>query len=356
MQQWQAHRHAAGLPGWNDYQMYEHEGCAGCAEGVVSRIGDTALELREPASSLPDYLIWFGLLFASPLVWLVFNTDMPNSPFRSLLKLGLLAVGAGAAWLAGSWIFTTLRALYKPQPPSPGLLFDRRGRRLWWLDGSEERAVPWDRIRPLYRSAGPHTEVMCLLVVDDVDALVFRDSGKGKPQLLMFFLPDWSVGHLCTQSPHVHRGSVDAKKAVFDFVASFMRHGHDGLPSIQWHAPPRDHERDFLDLARTLDFIAGPRASAAKSSRAACAVLMAFAAPLLLPAQWMHGLHELRRKPREWSASTLASAGVDQSPLKVPAGSHPLQMPMNGEQRALAWTWVASALAIYLIFGWQFVR
>jgi len=83
---------------------------------------------------------------------------------------------------------------------------------------------------------------------------------------------------------------------------------------------------------------------------------MVAAAPLLLPAQWMHGLCEVRRRPREWSRSVLDFAGVDPSQLETPAGSRPLQMPMNGEQRALAWTWTASAFASYLVFGWQFLR
>lgn len=356
MQQWQAHRRALGMAGWNDYQLYEHDGSIGCAEGVVSRLGDTALELREPSSAAPDYLIWFGLLSACPTVWLVFSTDTPDTLFGSLMKFGLLIVGLGAAWVAGYWIFSTLWALYKPQPLNPGLLFDRRGQRLWWFDGTEERAISWDRIRFLYRSAGPDTEVMCLLVVDDDDELVFRNSRDDKPGPLTLFLPSWSHGHLCEQSLHAHRGSADARKAVCDFVTTFMRHGLNGLPGIHRHVRPHDPERQFLDLACMLDFIAGPHASAGKLLRAACAVLMAAAAPLLLPAQWMHGLCEVRRRPRKWSRSVLDSAGVDLDRLETPAGSRPLQMPMNAEQRALAWTWAASAFAIYAIFGWQFLR
>jgi hypothetical protein len=139
-----------------------------------------------------------------------------------------------------------------------------------------------------------------------------------------------------------------------------MRQGPEQLPTIHWRTPEHDRERLFLDLAQTLDFFAGPRAHASKPLRALCAVLLALAAPFLLPPQWLQALAEFRRRPGEWSAATLQAIGVNpDSPttcLAAPAGSRPLHSFLDREQRALGWIWIASAFATYLIVGWKILH
>lgn len=364
MQQWLLHHKESDRFDGHEYRIYDVHTSKGppassaCAEGVISRIGDTALELREPNSALPGYAIWFGLLVAAPLVATLFHADMPESLWGALLALWIVCVGLCAVAFGALWIFTTFTGLLNPTPLDLGLLCDRRNQRLWWHDGVTERWVAWDRIRVVHRAgySGTETsEALRLLALDKDDTLVCTSPQGTTP--LAFTLPVWQVGHRCTQS---HEPHTEARKAVLDFVAVFMRDGPASLPATFWRTPGNDRERLFLDLARTLDFFAGPRASASKNVRAFCAVLMALAAPFLLPPQWMHALAEFRRRPGEWSAATLQAVGVDPgSPttrLAVPAGSRPLHAPLDREQRALAWIWIATAFATYLIVGWKIIH
>jgi hypothetical protein len=362
MQEWLVHHEKSGRFDGREYRIYDVHASkslplsSACAEGVISRISDTALELREPPSVASAYAIWFGLLMAAPLVALLFYADIPQTISGTLTALWLVGMTLCAVAFGAHWIFMTFRELLRPSLLNVGILCDRRNQRLWWRDGGKDRWVAWDRIRVAYREGCPATQTsedFRLLMLNKDDALVTTLAQGTEP--LTFALPSWGFGHRCTQS-HENK----AGKAAFDFIAVFMGHGLERLPAICWRTPGHDRERLFLDLAHTLDFFAGPRAHASKPLRAFCAVLMALAAPLLLPPQWLQALAEFRRRPGEWSAATLQSIGVDpDSPatcLAAPPGSRPLHAPLDQEQRALAWIWIATAFAIYLIVGWEIVH
>ncbi|CAN7676331.1 hypothetical protein [Variovorax paradoxus] len=364
MQQWLVHHRKSGRFDGHEYRIYDIHKTKGpplssaCAEGVISRIGDTALELRESESAFSGYAIWFGLLAAAPMVALLFYADMPQSLWGALLALCLVCMGLCAVAFGALWIFATFKELLVPTRLSVGFLFDRLNQRLWWHDGMKEQWVAWDRIRVVHRPGFPGTEsveALRLLVLDKDDSLVCTSPQGTKP--LAFTLPAWRVGHRCTRSHDPH---TEARKAVLDFIAVFMRDGRASLPATRWRTPAKDRERLFLDLAHTLDFFAGPRASTSRNVRAFCAVLMALAAPFLLPPQWMHALAEFRRQPGEWSSATLHAVGIDPgSPttrLAAPAGSRSLHAPLDREQRTLAWIWIATAFATYFIIGWKIVH
>lgn len=360
MQQWLVHHKKSGRFDGHEYRIYDVHASKGpplssvCAEGVISRISDDALELREPESVVSAYAIWFGLLMAAPLVALLFYVDIPQTIQGMLIALWLVGVTLYAVIFGARSIFMTFREALRPSPLNVGILCDRRNQRLWWREGGKDRWVAWDRIRIAHRKGCPATqtsEVFRVLMLNKDDALVTTSEQGTEP--LTFALPSWGVGHRCTQS---HEN--ETSKAVFDFIAVFMRHGPGQLPPTRWRTPEHDRERLFLDLAGTLNFFAGPRAHASKPLRACCAVLIALAAPLLLPPQWLHALAEFRRRPSEWSEATLQAVGID-SPttrLAIPAGSRPLHAPLDQEQRALAWIWIATAFATYLIVGWKIVH
>ena len=157
MQQWLVHHRKSGRFDGHEYRIYDVHKSKGpplssaCAEGVISRIGDTALELREPESAISGYAIWFGLLAAAPMVALLFYADMPQSLWGALLALWLVCVGLCAVAFGAFWIFATFKELLAPAPLSLGFLCDRRNQRLWWHDGVKEQWVAWDRIRVVHR-------------------------------------------------------------------------------------------------------------------------------------------------------------------------------------------------------------
>ena len=357
MQQWLVHHKESGRIDGHEYRVYDVHTAKGpplssaCAEGVISRISDTALELREPESVVSAHAIWFGLLMTGAVVALLFYADMPQTILGALVKLWLIGTTLYAVFFGARSVLMTVREMLRPSRLNPGILCDRRNQRLWWREGEKDRWVAWDRIRVAHRPATLTYGDFRMLIVDKHDALITTLEQGTEP--LTFRLPSWGFGHRCTQS----HGN-EASKAVFDFIAVFMRHGAERLPATRWRTPKHDRERLFLDLADSLDFFAGPRAHASKPLRAACAVMMALAAPLLLPPQWLQALAECRRPPGEWSAATLQAVGID-SPttrLAAPAGSRPLHAPLDREQRALAWIWIATAFATYLIVGWKVVH
>ena len=357
MQQWLVHHKESGRIDGHEYRIYDVHTAKGpplssaCAEGVISRISDAALELREPESVVPAHAIWFGLLMTGAVVALLFYGDMPQTILGTLVKLWLIGTTLYAVFFGARSVLMTVREMLRPSRLNPGILCDRRNQRLWWREGGKDRWVAWDRIRVAHQPATLTYGDFRMLMVDKHDALITTLEQGTEP--LTFRLPSWGFGHRCTQS---HEN--ETSKAVFDFIAVFMRHGAERLPATRWRTPKHDRERLFLDLADSLDFFAGPRAHASKPLRAACAVMMALAAPLLLPAQWLQALAEFRRRPAEWSADTLQAVGID-SPttrLAVPAGSRPLHAPLDREQRALAWIWITTAFATYLIVGWKIVH
>lgn len=360
MQQWLLHHKESDRFDGREYRIYDVHASKGaplssvCAEGVISRISDTALELREPESVVSAYAVWFGLLMAAPPVALLFHVDIPQTIMGTLIALWLIGVTLYAVIFGARSIFMTFREVLRPSPLTVGILCDRRNQRLWWREEGKDRWVAWDRIRVAHRKGCPATQTsedLRLLMLNKDDALVTTVEQGTEPLTLP--LPSWGFGHRCTQS---HEN--ETCKAVVDFIAVFMRHGPEQLPATRWRTPEHDRERLFLDLAGTLNFFAGPRAHASRPLRAFCTVLMALAAPLLLPPQWLHALAEFRRRPSEWSEATLQAVGID-SPttrLAVPAGSRPLHAPLDQEQRALAWIWIATAFATYLIVGWKIVH
>jgi hypothetical protein len=359
MQQWLVHHRESGRFDGHEYRVYDVHTAKGpplrstCAEGVISRISDTALELREPESVVSAHAIWFGLLMAAPVVALLLYADMPQTILGTLTALWLIGATLYAVFFGARRVLAVFREVLRPSPLNVGILCDRRNQRLWWREGGKDRWVAWDRIRVVYRPATLTYGDFRVLMVDKHDALVTTLEQGTTP--LTVALPRWGFGHRCTQS---HGNG--ASKAVFDFIAVFMRHGPERLPPTHWRTPEHDRDRLFLDLGHTLDFFAGPRAHASKPLRAACAVMMALAAPLLLPPQWLQALAEFRRRPAEWSTDTLQAVGIDSSSpkthLAAPAGSCPLHAPLDREQRVLAWIWIASAFAVYLIVGWKIVH
>jgi hypothetical protein len=181
MQEWLAYHEKSGRIDGREYRIYDVHASkvpplsSACAEGVISRISDTALELREPESLVSAYVFWFGMLMAAPLLAVPFYADIPQTIWGTLGGLWLVGAALCAAAFCTSSVFMTFKKLLRPSPLNVGILCDRRNQRLWWRDGGEDRWVMWDRIRVAHRKGCPTTQTsedLRLLVLDKNDALV----------------------------------------------------------------------------------------------------------------------------------------------------------------------------------------
>lgn len=317
-----------------------------CADGVVSRISETALEVRwfEPRDT--SYLLWLIVLCSTPFI--VVPQFLPAN-LSPLAIISVYAIGLAAVWTALRSLWIVLKSWLWPTPPDSVLLFNRHSQQLHWRDGHKEFSTPWSMVRALKWQTPAGPEEISLLMLNEEGLLELQTGHNGTLVPRQILLRPWCDGRHHAAS---HDGRSGAAPALFAYVCAFMRHGPEVLPAITWSTPEPDRERLFLDFFGALDYLSSPHN---RWCRAIVMLLLTIAAPLGLPAQWLYGLSEVRRQHPEWSVSALqmANVGEGESPscLTHPEGSQPTSVRLNKAQRVIGWIWIGTAVTAYVMIA-----